>query len=258
MLYGGLVSITFRQLQPREIITLVQKSGLKGIEWGGDVHVPHGNLHAAREVGHMTREAGLTVAAYGSYYRVGCQGQEGVPDFRDVLETALELEAPLIRVWAGNIGSERADQRVCDRAVEDSIRIGDMAKGEDIIVAYEYHSDTLTDTLESNQRLINEVNHPNVRSYWQPLAHHDIKNRMDGLEQILSRLENVHVYHWIDGDRLPLEDGYQEWRQYLRLLRDIPGQHYALIEFVKGDRAEQFLEDAETLKRWLGEDFHID
>ena len=63
MLYGGLVSITFRQLQPREIITLVQKSGLKGIEWGGDVHVPHGNLHAAREVGHMTREAGLTVAA---------------------------------------------------------------------------------------------------------------------------------------------------------------------------------------------------
>ena len=54
--------------------------------------------------------------------------QEGVPDFRDVLETALELEAPLIRVWAGNIGSERADQRVWDRAVEDSIRIGDMAK----------------------------------------------------------------------------------------------------------------------------------
>lgn len=49
--------------------------------------------------------AGLRVVAYGSYYHVGCQGQEGIPNFEDVLETALELGAPLIRVWAGNTGS---------------------------------------------------------------------------------------------------------------------------------------------------------
>ena len=258
MLYGGLVSITFRQLQPREIIGLVKKSGLKGIEWGGDIHVPHGNLHTAREVGLITRDEGLAVAAYGSYYRVGCQGQEGVPDFKDVLETALELEAPLIRVWAGNIGSDRADQSFWDRVVEDSIRIGDMARSENILVAYEYHSDTLTDTLEYNQRLMREVDHPNIRSYWQPLGHHDTKSCMDGLVQVLPRLENVHVYHWIDGNRLPLGAGEQEWRNYMRLLKDIPGQHYALIEFVKDDRTEQFLEDAATLKRWLGGDLHVD
>jgi len=33
MIYGGLVSITFRKLSPREIVDLVVASGLEGIEW---------------------------------------------------------------------------------------------------------------------------------------------------------------------------------------------------------------------------------
>ena len=41
---SGLVSITFRELNPLEIIRLVSKAGLDGIEWGGDVHVPHGDI----------------------------------------------------------------------------------------------------------------------------------------------------------------------------------------------------------------------
>src|SRR5690554_2417803 len=122
MLHGGLVSITFRQLSPREIVSLVKKSGLEGIEWGGDVHVPHGNLSVARDVAIMTEEEGLSVAAYGSYYRVGCEGQDDVPNFEEVLETALELKAPLIRVWAGNKGSHEADGNIWDKVIEDSIR----------------------------------------------------------------------------------------------------------------------------------------
>ena len=39
MIYPGLVSITFRKLQPDAIIKLVAQAGLTGIEWGGDVYV---------------------------------------------------------------------------------------------------------------------------------------------------------------------------------------------------------------------------
>ena len=46
----GLVSITFREKSPEEIVGLVVEAGLDGIEWGGDVHVPHGDLAKAREV----------------------------------------------------------------------------------------------------------------------------------------------------------------------------------------------------------------
>ena len=67
--------MTFRKLAPEEIIALVAKSGLKGIEWGGDIHVRHGDLIQARKVCRLTEENGLTVASYGSYYNVGCEGE---------------------------------------------------------------------------------------------------------------------------------------------------------------------------------------
>jgi len=253
MLYGGLVSITFRQLSPKEVINLVSRSGLRGIEWGGDIHVPHGNLSVARDVGAMTRDEGLEVAAYGSYYRVGCEGQENVPAFDSVLETALELGAPLIRVWAGNRGSDKADQDFWDKVVEDSKRIGEMAQKEGIKIAYEYHGNTLTDTLESVQKLLKAVGHPNIRSYWQPLPHHNMDNRLKGLEEILPWLENIHVFYWINTERHPLEAGTGEWANYLDLIKKLEGKHYTLIEFVKDNKPEQFLQDAETLKNWLKE-----
>ena len=68
MIQPGLVSVTFRKLTPAEIVALVKQAGLKGIEWGGDLHVPHGDLVRAREVRELTHEGGLGVAACGSGY----------------------------------------------------------------------------------------------------------------------------------------------------------------------------------------------
>ena len=63
MLSTGLVSITFRNLKPIDIVKLVSQAGLKGIEWGGDIHVPHGNIERARETAKMTEDYGLAIAA---------------------------------------------------------------------------------------------------------------------------------------------------------------------------------------------------
>lgn len=59
MIYTGLVSNTFRKLSPREIIALVVKAGLRGIEWGGDRYVSNGGLKHSRAVGRITVDAGL-------------------------------------------------------------------------------------------------------------------------------------------------------------------------------------------------------
>src|SRR5688572_22964962 len=97
MLTSGLVSVTFRKLGPREIVQLASTAGLRGIEWGGDIHVPAGDLQTARAVRQISADAGLQVLAYGSYFRF----QPGEA-FELVLETAVALGAPLIRIWAGN------------------------------------------------------------------------------------------------------------------------------------------------------------
>ena len=66
----GLVSISFRDLSVEQIIDLCKKNGLKSVEWGGDIHVPHGDTERAKRVYELCENNGISVAAYGSYYRV--------------------------------------------------------------------------------------------------------------------------------------------------------------------------------------------
>ena len=143
MLYAGLVSITFRQLTPKQVIELVTKAQLQGIEWGGDIHVPHGDIPQAKVVRQMTIDANLAIAAYGSYYR---SGHPETGPFEAVLETAVELGASTIRVWAGNQGTDYPDTVYHNLVVKDTQRIADLAAEAGIEIAYEFHGNTLTDT----------------------------------------------------------------------------------------------------------------
>src|SRR6185312_7076115 len=93
----GLVSISFRALTVARIAGLAAANRLETIEWGGDVHVPHGDLAAAREARKISADAGVGISAYGSYYRAGAPAGKS-PAFEAVLASAVELGAPSIRV----------------------------------------------------------------------------------------------------------------------------------------------------------------
>lgn len=254
MLLPGLVSITFRQLSADGVIDLVSGAGLTGIEWGGDLHVPHGNLVEAKRVARMTREAGLQVAAYGSYYRVGNSENDGLT-FDQVLQTAVVLGAPLIRVWPGIQGSRQAEVSYRQWVTEECRRIAELASLEGIQVACEYHGGTLTDENGSAIRLLQEVNHPYFRSLWQPPNGFGQPVCMESLEGIFPWLTNVHVFHWWPDSsrRLPLEEGRERWIPYLKRIAEKEGDRFALLEFVTGDDPHAFLKDAATLKIWLEE-----
>lgn len=244
----GLVSVTFRQLSPREIIDLVKQAGLEGIEWGGDVHVPHGDVKLAQEVRAMTEDVGLKVAAYGSYYRAGQWAS-----FDEILKTASALNAPTVRIWAGTKGSREtgAEERV---AIATDIRnCCQKAQKANLTISLEYHRGTLTDEIDSCESLVQEVEHENLRLYWQPDILVPHRQRIEDLDRVLMHVSNVHIFQWTreqnDTIRHKLIEGEPQWLEYLHQLRDNGG--YRLIEFVKGDSPEQFLRDAETLKGWV-------
>jgi 3-dehydroshikimate dehydratase len=249
----GLVSITFRKLSPREIVELVAKGGLGEIEWGGDIHVPHGDVAKAREVRELTADAGLATAAYGSYYRLGkAPGADG-PEFAAVLESAVALGAPTIRVWPGTKGSAEADQAYRDQVAAEAVDIAEQAATAGISISLEYHANTLTDTTESAAALLLAAPHPNLYTLWQPPNGSDPATAEASLKSILPRLSNVHCFHWwpTAKDRHLLAGGWERWKPYFHILRAAGKEPAFLLEFVKGDDPVHFLQDAATLREWV-------
>ncbi len=246
MIRPGLVSITFRQLTAEAIIETVAAAELEGIEWGSDIHCPAGDETLARALARRTRDVGLEVAAYGSYYRASSDGGE---DFRYVLDSAVALEAPTIRVWAGkSLPSEQATSDDRKRVAADLAAITALAGEQNIVVATEYHANTLAST----RQLFDEVASPAMQCYWQPPFKSTRLENLAAIDALADRLANIHVFHWLDDgtdtiDRRPLSEGAADWQAYFEKLAAIPGDRWALLEFVAGDDPDAFPPDAASL-----------
>ncbi len=244
-LVTGLVSITFRKQSVEQVIDLAKAAGLQAIEWGGDAHVPHGDLPKAANARRWCADAGLQIYAYGSYYRCGVKTG---PTFDAVLDSVLALGAPSVRVWAGAVGSAAADETTRTAVRDDLIRICDRARPYNVHVDLEFHDGTLTDTAESAIAFIRGVDRPNLRSYWQPRHGFSIEQNLADLAMLGDRRANVHVFHWWPDPhvRWPLEDGMERWQAYLRAVASRPT--VCALEFVRADDPAQLLADARTLR----------
>ncbi len=277
MIHPGLCSVTFDDLPVDTILSMVADTGLQGIEWGARHHVLHGDLETAKKVRDQTREAGLIVSSYGSYYRLGVSAKEGLA-FQTVAATARALGAPVNRIWAGNNEYGKTSAEEVSAWAEETRHIADVARDMGVKIAFEYHGGTLTNTSSDALKFIEEVDRPDVRLYWQPPHGYSVEHKRAELGLLLDRLENVHVFHWTIGapnrdtvnpDIRPLKhpddffchllsDGREPWRRYLSLLRSTGRDHWALLEFVKDGSPESFRRDAATLVDLISECMNAD
>lgn len=245
----GICSVTFRKKSVENIIELVKNSPLHAIEWGGDTHVPPSDLENARKVGEQTRQAGLEVSSYGSYYYAG-SGES----FEPYLKTAQALETDSIRIWAKKTDFKKEigkiDETEFQKVVADIKQAAQSAASQGISIHLEFHQGTYTDTTESARRLMQEINEPNVYLYWQPLAYLSIEECLVQIEELGSYISNIHVFQWDkDFNRFPLEAGKEEWLRYIKKIQDQSSNpHYFLLEFMKDNSVEQFEKDSVILE----------
>lgn len=257
----GLVSITFRTRLPEQIAAVCAASGLQAVEWGGDVHVPHGDIAAAERVARLTHEHGLIVASYGSYFRLGARPGEG-PEWAAVLDTAEALGAPVIRVWAGTVGSERMDAEARGRMADEARGIAASAGDRNLRVAFEYHGGVLTDAPEPAWELFEAAGSDVLAINWQPQHHHVTAQGLEELRLFAPRLAHVHVFAWVGGwhDKRPLSVHADRWQLYLEAARrasplrlpdgaEVP--RCALLEFLPQETDRDLKRDAATLRGWL-------
>ena len=234
----GLLSVTFRSLPFERIIELTAEAELDGIEWGGDVHVPPGKLKLAERIGQTAREAGLVNYSYGSYWRADCE-----PEM--IAETAAALGVQWIRIWAGTLPSAACSPEIRRRTAEYIRQLCRHSGG--MQVAAEKHRGTLTDEAASATRLLDEVAEDNFFCYFQQES--DCDNRQELARLPSERIRAVHVQYCVNRQRMPLKDGFGEWNE---LLAQIPENVPALLEFVRNDSIEQYLEDVRVLKQLTG------
>ena len=240
----GLVSISFRKHDAENIIKYAKAAGLCAIEWGADVHAPHGNVEEAKRVRALTEAAGLTIPEYGSYYVIG--ESEGSL-FSEVLKSAKALGTKVIRVWAGKKPSDTVTAEEYCGYVADAKRICAMAG--DITVALECHQRSLTDEYHTALAFLRDVDMPNLKMFWQPNQHRPTEYNLDSIKALLPYIVSVHVFSWVRNKRLPLSDGAENWKKYIELLSE--KELCYMLEFMHDDNIETLLATAEQLRSCL-------
>jgi len=251
----GLCSVTFRALAYGEVLTLAREAGVEGIEWGADVHAPPGDLSRARAIASESAARGIAVASYGSYVEAGASDPDA---FASVIETALALGAPNVRVWAGKRGvaSRSAPDEERRRAAEELRAFADAAASAGLTVSLEFHRETLTDSVASTLDLLGRVDRPNACTYWQPRPGLDGAAAASELSTLRPNLSHLHVFHWnLRRERFPLAESAAFWQPLLAAVAGWDDPRFpcrwAMIEFVRSDDPGTFLDDARALRGWV-------
>ena len=235
----GLCSVTFRGLAPDDVLRATVAAGLQAIEWGGDVHLPPGDVARATALARRCADAGVVCPSYGSYVSAGDRGHEMVA----ALDTADALGARTVRVWAP-LG-------VTPDAVGE---LATAAGARGLTASLEFHPGTSTETATSTLALLAAVDSDHLYTYWQPVAGAPPARSIAEYRLIEHRCSHVHVFWWtLDGARRPLVEGIELWPVVLGapstgLRRHEP--RVAYLEFVADDDITTMAADAATLRNW--------
>ena len=247
----GLVSISFRKHTPAEIIKAVKNAGLTCIEWGSDVHAPARDTVRLREIAALQEEYGVTCSSYGTYFRLG---STPLAELTDYIAAAKILGTNILRLWGGSKAGEDMTPEELASFTDTCKQAAAMAEEAGVILCLECHMLSITETPDYAVALMEEVNSPAFRLYWQPFQWLDSEGSLAVAKAYAPFAEHVHVFNWqspkMAPAKLPLAEAVEDWRAYLSVL---PPPRTLLLEFMPDDRLETLPAEAEALRTIIGE-----
>ncbi|MBR1969786.1 MAG: sugar phosphate isomerase/epimerase [Clostridia bacterium] len=243
----GMTSLTLRECEIENVIKHAKEAGLKGIEWGVcEKHVSLDNNNNVEKIKRLSKESGIEIFSLGSYCYM-----EKIEECEKNIKTAILLNAPVIRVWAGVKAPSDCDDAYIKTIVSNTRYMADIAKEHGIKIGFEYHNHSLTENAESAINLIKKIDRENVGLYWQP---NHILSVMENIKERKAVLPycvgNLHIQNFTP------EEGYKALEEISDALSlyfgDIKNENYNLmIEFVKDNTPENLIKDAKQLKKCL-------
>lgn len=238
----GLVSVSFRDKTPAQIVDAAHACGLACIEWGSDVHAPADDPARCAAIAALCAAHGIRVSSYGTYFRIG---RDAPRDFAPYLDAAAALGTKILRLWCGTKGyaAYTADELGCLFA--DCRKIEKMAAAAEVTVCMECHGGTVTDCAEGAKVLMDAAGSAHFRMYWQPNQFRTVAENLRYAAFCAPYTEIVHVFNWQGKAKYPLRGAADIWRQYLACF---PARVPLLLEFMPDDRIESLANEAAALR----------
>lgn len=238
----GLVSVSFRGHSPREILCAMKGAGLSLIEWGSDVHAPCHDAARLDELVALMKEFGVTCCSYGTYFRLG---QTPIGELEAYILAAKTLGTDVLRLWCGTKSGADMTSDETLSLLADCRAAAEIAERHGVTLCTECHRGTFTERPEDALWLMQEVDSPHFRTYWQPFQHREVEQNLAYLRELAPYVIHLHVFQWKGSARYSLSEGLNEWLGYLTLL---DGSHTLLLEFMPDDKLDSLPAEASALR----------
>lgn len=244
----GMTSLTLKNESIINVVKIAKEAGIEGIEWGvSDTHMKLCDKKSAEEIKKASSEYGVEIFSLGSYCYM-----ESKEECDDAIETAVLLGTSIIRIWAGKFPPYECDDEYRNNIISNTIYMADKAKQYNIILGFEYHPWTLTETADDALALIADINRDNVGLYWQPSDTISTEENVRDRNRVMPHcVGNIHIQNY------SAEKGFQNLslveEELKQFFDDIKNEDYrVMIEFVKDGSVENLFDDACTLKKIIG------
>lgn len=243
----GLVSVSFRQHSPKEILEAAKAAGLSCIEWGSDIHAPYNDIEKITEIADLQKKYGIECSSYGTYFRLG---ETPVEELEQYIGATKILGTDILRLWCGRKSGKDMTDEERSNLLSACRQAAAIAKVNDVKLCMECHKKTFTETPDDAVWLMQEVNSSHFRMYWQPFQWQTAERNIENAKRISPFAEHIHVFHWKGDEKLPLADAVAEWRNYLNKFST---PRTLLLEFMPNGRIGELAEEAHSLRSIIGE-----
>ncbi len=243
----GLVSVSFRQNSPREILEAMRIADLTHIEWGSDVHAPYSDKERLLALAEMQKEFGIECSSYGTYFYLG---ETPTEELRKYIAAAKTLGTSILRLWCGKKSGDEMTGEEREDFLSECRRAASIAEEEGVILCMECHRKSFTEHLDDALWLMHEVNSEHFRMYWQPFQWKRVEENLTYAEAIAPITHHIHVFQWKNDQKFSLAGGIDEWRGYLG---KFPLPRTLLLEFMPDGKLSTLKAEATALRSIIGE-----
>jgi len=243
----GLVSVSFRKHSVEEILKAAKAAGLSFIEWGSDVHAPCKDTETLKRIAAMQKEYRIECSSYGTYFRFL---ESDISELEDYISAAKILGTNILRLWCGNKSGKDMTESERETLVMQCRQAAEIAEQHNVILCMECHRKTFTEHPEDTLMLMDRVNSPYFRMYWQPFQWLEPTESLKIAKTIAPYTEHIHVFNWRGDKKLPLIEAVDEWREYLSAFNT---PHTLLLEFMPDGRIETLQNEVSALKIITGD-----